>query len=127
MDFFASAQFSRTTFQREGFVKSGLFPTASFGKGTLNEFNNYAVKGGVTYKFNGRNYMYVNGSYLTRAPYFDNVYISPRTRHTQQANVQSENIQTVEGAYLHVAPKLKIRVGGYYTHMDNQMDVMSYY
>ncbi|RYY39105.1 MAG: Plug domain-containing protein [Chitinophagaceae bacterium] len=127
VDFFASAQFSRTTFQREGFVKSGLFPTASFGKGALNEFNNYAVKGGVTYKFNGRNYMYVNGSYLTRAPYFDNVYISPRTRHTQQDNVQSENIQTVEGAYLHVAPKLKIRVGGYYTHMDNQMDVMSYY
>ncbi|RYY87235.1 MAG: TonB-dependent receptor [Chitinophagaceae bacterium] len=127
VDVFASAQFSRTTFQREGFVRSGLFPNASFGKGTLNEFNNYAVKGGVTYKFNGRNYMYVNGSYLTRAPYFDNVYISPRTRHTQQDNVQSENIATVEGAYLHVAPKLKIRVGGYYTHMDNQMDVMSYY
>ncbi|GAB4091077.1 TonB-dependent receptor [Flaviaesturariibacter terrae] len=127
VDFFAAAQYSHTSFQREGFVRSGLFPTSSAGKGQLNEFDNYALKGGVTYKINGRNYIYVNGSYLTRAPYFDNVYISPRTRHTQQDNVQSEEIQTVEGAYIHTAPKLKVRIGGYYTNMDKQMDVMSYY
>ncbi|RYY65667.1 MAG: TonB-dependent receptor [Chitinophagaceae bacterium] len=127
VDFFAAAQVSHTSYQREGFVRSGLFPNESFGKGQLNEFTNYAAKGGVTYKFNGRNYIYVNGSYQTRAPFFDNVYISPRTRNTQQANLQSEEIQTVEGAYIHVAPKLKVRVGGYYTNMDKQMDVMSYY
>ncbi|RYY97020.1 MAG: TonB-dependent receptor [Chitinophagaceae bacterium] len=127
VDFFAAGQIGATSFQREGFVRSGLFPNASFGKGQENSFLNYAVKGGVTYKFNGRNYIYVNGSYLTRAPYFDNVYISPRTRHTQQENVQSEEIKNIEGAYMHVSPRLKVRVGGYYTHMDNQLEVMSYY
>jgi hypothetical protein len=127
VDLFAAGQYGYTSFQREGFVRSGLFPNDSYGKGQKNEFNPYAVKGGVTYKFNGRNYVYVNGAYQQRAPYFDNVYVSPRTRHTQQANVQMEEIQTVEGAYIHTAPKLKLRVGGYYTHMDKQVDVMSYF
>ncbi|GAA4325136.1 TonB-dependent receptor [Flaviaesturariibacter amylovorans] len=126
-DFFASAQLSSTTFQRVGYVRSGLFPNASFGKGKHNEFLNYAVKGGATYKINGRNYVYANASFLTRAPYFDNVYISPRTRHTQQENVRSEEVKSFEGAYIHTAPRLKVRIGGYYTHMDNQLEVMSYY
>lgn len=127
VDLFAAGQISATNFQREGFVRSGLFPNNSFGKGKDNDFLNYGVKGGVTYKFNGRNYIYANGSYQTRAPYFDNVYISPRTRNTQQDNVESEEIKTAEAAYIHTAPRLKVRIGGFYTHMDHQMEVMSYY
>jgi hypothetical protein len=127
VDFFASAQYSHTSFQRVGYVRNGLFPNSSYGKGKLNEFDNYAVKAGATYKINGRNYLYANGSYLTRAPYYDNVYISPRTRNSQQDVVQNEEIQSLEGAYIHIAPRLKVRIGGYYTHMDHQMEVMSYY
>ncbi|TCJ17753.1 TonB-dependent receptor [Flaviaesturariibacter flavus] len=127
VDLFAAGQYGYTSFQREGFVRSGLFPNDSYGKGIKNEFNPYAVKGGVTYKFNGRNYVYANAGYQERAPYFDNVYVSPRTRNTQQANVQMEEIKTFEGAYIHTAPKLKLRIGGFYTHMDKQVDVMSYF
>lgn len=126
-DFFVAGQFVRTTFQRTGHVKSGLFPTDSYGASKKNEFNDFGVKGGVTYKINGRNYVYVNAAYMTKAPFFDNVYISPRTRNAQQAGVQSEIIRNAEGGYIMHSPNLKIRVSGYVTQMQNQMEVLSFF
>lgn len=127
VDFFLAGQFSRTDFYRDGNVRSGLFPTESFGKSKKNEFNNYGVKGGLTYKINGRNYIYARGGYLTRAPYFESVFTSPRTRNTLQDNITSEKIQTAEAGYVLNSPTLKARVSGYYTHFANGMDVMSFY
>jgi hypothetical protein len=126
-DFFVAGQFVRTTFQRFGHVKSGLFPTDSYGPSKKNEFNDFGVKGGVTYKINGRNYVYVNAAYLTKAPFFDNVYVSPRTRNAQQADVKSEIIRNAEGGYIMHSPNLKIRVSGYIAQMQNQMEVLSFF
>jgi hypothetical protein len=126
-DFFLSGQASQTRFYREGHVRNGIFPNDSYGKGTINSFFNYAGKAGITYKINGRNYLFVNGAYMTRAPYFENIYISPRTRNAQQDNLQSEEILTGEAAYVLNAPKLKVKLGGYYTQFKNGMDVMIFY
>jgi hypothetical protein len=127
IDVFVAGQLSHTQFYRDGKVRNGLFPNDSYGKGDINKFTNYAGKGGITYKIDGRNYVYANGSYMTRAPYFENIYISPRTRNGQQDDVKSETIYTAEGGYIMNAPKLKIRIGGYYTHFADGMDVMSFY
>ena len=127
VDFFLAGTASYTKFYYEGLVRNGLFPDNSLGKGTVNDFFNYAGKGGVTYKINGRNYIFANGSYQTRAPYYNNVYISPRTRNTQQTNLKSETIQTAETGYIMNSPKLKIRLSGYYTMFKDGMDVMSFY
>lgn len=127
VDFFLAGNLSYTQFHRDGNTRNGLFPDNSKGKGTVNTFTDYAVKGGVTYKIDGRNYVFVNGAYQTRAPYFENVYISPRTRNSQQDNVKSETIRTVEGGYLMNAPKFKIRLSGYYTRFRDGLDVMSFY
>jgi hypothetical protein len=110
-----------------GNVKSGLFPGNSFGKSTVNSFTNYAFKGGVTYKLDGRNYFYVNGAYMTRAPFFENVYIAPRTRDFQQPGLVSNKIKTVEGGYIMNGPKLKIRLTGYYTQLEDDYNVFSFY
>jgi hypothetical protein len=127
VDVFAAGQFMHTEFQRVGHVRTGLFPTDSYGPSVLNTFNDFGVKGGITYKINGRNYIYANAAYQTKAPFFDNVYISPRTRNAQQDNVKSEIIQTAEGGYIMHSPNLKIRLSGYITQMDNQMEVLSFF
>jgi hypothetical protein len=127
IDFFLAAELSQTNFWRVGQVKSGLFPNNSFGKSAVNYFFNYAVKGGITYKINGRNYLYVNGAALTRAPYFDNVYLSPRTRDVTQGNITNEKVKTVEGGYVLNSPNIKARVTGYYTTFDDGMNVMTFY
>ena len=127
IDFFLAGQLSNTSYFRKGNVRNGLFPNSSMGKGTQNDFTDYAGKAGITYKINGRNYISVNASYMTRAPYFENVYVSPRTRNDQQDEVKSETIQTVEGAYIMNAPKIKIHIGGYYTKFLDGLDLMSFY
>lgn len=127
VDFFLAGEFSSTRFWREGNVRNGLFPNNSFGKSQVNNFNNYAVKGGVTYKINGRNYIYANGAILTKAPFFENAYISPRTRDVQQANLTDEKIKSVEGGYIHNSPSLRVRLSGYYTKFDDGLNVLSFY
>lgn len=127
VDFFLSGEVSRTQFWRVGNVRNGLFPDNSFGKSQVNSFTNFAVKGGFTYKLNGRNYFYVNGAYLTKAPFFENVYISPRTRDFEQDNLVNTTITSVEGGYIMNGPKLKIRLTGYYTTFENDYNVISFY
>jgi hypothetical protein len=127
VDFFTAFEVSRTEFWRTGNVRNGLYPNNSYGQSKKNEFNNYAVKGGLTYKFDGRNYIYANAAYMTRAPYFENAYISPRTRDFLQNNVTSEKIFSTEGGYIMNAPKVKLRISGYFTKFEDGMNVMSFY
>lgn len=127
VDFFISGEGSQTIFRRIGNVKNGLFPDNSFGKSSPNIFYNYGVKGGVTYKLNGRNYLYVSGALLSRAPYFEDAYISPRTRDIVQDSLRSETVQTLESGYLLNAPKLKIHLIGYYTQTKHGFNVLTFY
>lgn len=126
-DFFLAGNLYATSFYRQGNVRNGIFPSESLGKGTVNNFLDYAGKAGMNYKINGRNYVFINGAYLTRAPYFENVYISPRTRNAQQSDLQSEEILTGEAAYVLNAPKVRARIGGYYTQFRKGMDIMIFY
>lgn len=127
IDFFLSAQNSYTQFWRTGNVKNGLFPDNSFGKSATHDFHNYSFKGGLTYKINTGNYVFVNGSYETRAPFFDNAYLSVRTRDAVQSNLTSERISSVEGGYILLTPTVKFRATGYYTIFKNQIDVLTFY
>jgi len=46
---------SNSQIWREGFVANGKFPTTSKGESEKLNFLNYGIKGGLTYKLNGRN------------------------------------------------------------------------
>lgn len=127
VDFFVAAELSHTSFYRVGNVRTGIYPNNSFGKSVVNNFTNYAVKAGITYKINGRNYLYVNGANLTRAPFFENVYIAPRTRDFQQQNLTSLKVSTLEGGYVLNAPGIKFRLSGYYTTLLDDYNVMTFY
>jgi hypothetical protein len=127
MDFFVAGEGSQTIFKRTGTVKNGLFPGNSYGESSPNIFYNYAVKAGITYKINGRNYLYVSGALLTRAPYFEDAYVSPRTRNVLQDSLCSEAVETLEGGYILNAPKLKIHLVGYYTQMKHGFNVVTFY
>lgn len=127
IDFFLSAEHSFTSFFRTGNVKVGLFPNNSFGKSKVYNFYNYTFKAGATYKLDGRNYFFANGAYMTRAPFFENAFIAPRTRDAVQDDLVSEKISSVEAGYVLNAPKLKVRLTGYYTQMKDQMNVLTFY
>lgn len=126
-DFFGSFQISETKYSRTGYTRSGIFADNSFGKSEELKFTNVAAKGGATYKLNGRNYFIVNAAFETRAPLFENVYLSPRTRQTTVENPENEQIYSVEAGYLLRAPRLKIRATAFFTQFNNQTNTVNFY
>ncbi len=113
IDFFIANDVSFTYFWREGHVKNGFFPDNSEGNSEVKNFVNFNIKGGLTYKVNGRNYLFANGSFGTRAPYIRNAMLSPRTRNDFVPNLVNEKLYSVEGGYILKAPKLKARAVAY--------------
>ena len=127
LNFFVAAEHSYTQFYRVGNVRSGLFPNNSKGLSQKQNFYNYDVKAGVSYKLTSGNYFFVNGSYTTKPPFFENAYTSPRTRDNVAPNLGSENVKSVEAGYVLNSPRTRFRLTGYYTQFRNQLDVISSY
>jgi hypothetical protein len=126
-DYFAALQLTNTSFYRTGNVRNGVYADNSFGDAEKQSFFDYSVKGGATYKYNGRNYFFANAAYLTRPPLFDNAYISARTRNNVADDLKSESIYSLEGGYILRAPRLKAKVIGYYTQFTDGIDTKSFY
>lgn len=127
IDAYFAAQLSNTSFYREGFYKNGKFPDNSYGKGEQHNFLNYGLKSGVTFKINGRNYIFANGLYMTKAPYARNAFLSPRTRDEAVPDLKSEKILSGELAYVYKSPVLSIKTLGYYTTLNDKTKTTSFY
>ncbi len=126
-DFFAAAACSNTQYTREGHVRHGLFPGTSFGKTPPVSFTNHAFKAGVTYKLNGRKYVYLHTALRSKAPLATDVFISPRTRDTQQEQLLNEKITAAEIGYVLNAPAIKLRLSGYVTSFTDGIRVLTFY
>ncbi|GAB3418895.1 TonB-dependent receptor [Niabella aquatica] len=126
-DLFFTGAIAQTRFYRTGFNRSGLFPGISYGKAAGHSFTNPNIKAGITYKLNGRNYFFINGTYRTAAPFFENAYISQRTRNTVQDRLTSETIISGEAGYKLNTPRVKLGIAGYYTKIKDGMDVLTFY
>lgn len=127
VDFFVGAQLGLTSFWRDGKVKNGLFPNTSEGKSKVSTFFNYAFKAGVTYKADGRNYLFLNGVYQTRAPYFDDAFVSPRTRNDLAGNLKSEQVFGGEVGYQLRTPVAKLKVDFFFTQFNNSTKTIRFY
>ncbi|MBK8053454.1 MAG: TonB-dependent receptor [Saprospiraceae bacterium] len=120
-DFMTGLMLTHQSFYREGFTKTGIFPDNSFGKSEKNNFFNSALKGGITYKIDGRNYLTLNGTYRTRAPFASESFVSPRVRDQVVSDLKNEQITSADISYLARYTKLKARVSAFYTDFRNKI------
>lgn len=127
VDLFLSAKLGYNGFDRNGLFKNGLFPDDSQGKSDNQSFFTYGIKGGITYKIDGRNYLFVNGGVMSNAPTFDNTFISPRTRNDAIADAVTEKIKTIEGGYLLRSPALNGRLSMFVTDITDGTEIQRYY
>lgn len=126
VDFFVATELSATSFWRDGKNKVGLFPNNSYGNSAKQNFFNYAFKGGVTYKIDGRNYLFANGAFITRAPYFDAVFVSPRTRN-QTINAKNEKIYSAELGYVYRSPRIRFKATLFFSQFNDASKTITYY
>jgi hypothetical protein len=108
-------------------MKNGRFPDHSYGDGEKHNFFNYGLKGGATYKINGKNYITANVMYMTRAPFFWNSFVSARTRDFAVPNLKSETIYSGDLSYILRTPVVKLRATAYYTQFKDQTWTRSFY
>lgn len=127
MDAYLGLNISNTNFYRTGNMRNGKFPDNSAGNSEKQSFFNYGLSGGGTYKLTGRHIFSGNATYMTRAPFFDNAYVSPRTRNVEVDGLTSEKILSTDLNYIIRMPNLKGRISGYYATFNDQIDVMSFY
>ncbi len=127
IDIYAGANYSYSEFWRTGNMRNGRFPDNSKGDSPKQVFHNYGVKTGATWKITGRHYLDANLAYLTRAPFFRNSYISPRTSNFVIPGLTSERIAAVDVNYNLRTPYIKARVSAYYTKFMDQTELKSFY
>lgn len=127
VDFFVAGRLSVSSFWRTGQTRVGLFPDNSLGNSDKLLFINPGVKTGITYKITGRHYLYANGGYTTRAPYVNNVFLSPRSRNSINDHVVSEKIISAEGGYIWNSPRVRLKATGYYTLFLDGIETKSFF
>lgn len=126
VDFFIGGRVSYTQFYRYGYYRNSLFANGndSKGKSEVFTFVNPMIKGGFTYKMNGRNYFIFNGLYGSEPAEARNIFLSERTRNQTLKDFYTsdlnEKIMSGEATYLFRSPFVKARVTGYYTQLDNK-------
>ena len=126
-DFFMTQSFSRSEYQREGLYKNGYYPTNSFGKSDKYTFDNFGFKGGLTYKISGRQFLTINGAYMSKAPGLKNVFNNARINNNTVDGIQSEIISSADVSYIINAPKLKTRLTAYYTKIQHQSETTYFF
>ncbi|BDD07232.1 carboxypeptidase regulatory-like domain-containing protein [Aureibacter tunicatorum] len=130
VDYYIGAQFSYTQQWRKGNMQNGMFPENSYGDSEKLNFMNYGIKGGATYKVDGRHMFHANAAFITRPPSFRNSYISPRTRNTSVddvAELNSEKIYSSDVSYTYRSSMVDFRLTGYYTYMEDKTKLMNFF
>jgi hypothetical protein len=126
-DFYLAQTFSQTRYQREGLYRNGLYADNSYGKSDKLEFNNYGFKGGLTYKITGKHMLSVNAAYMTKAPMLRNAFNNARLNNSIVSGLDDEKISSVDASYIIRAPKLKARLTGFYSKIEDATKVGFFY
>ncbi len=126
-DFYVAQSFSRSEYQRDGLYRNGLYANNSYGKSTKYDFENFGFKGGLTYKLTGRHLFSFNAAHMTKAPSLRNTFPNARLNDNVVTDLQSENISSVDASYVIRTPKLKARLTGFYSSIENATETSFFY
>ncbi|HNY02702.1 MAG TPA: TonB-dependent receptor [Bacteroidales bacterium] len=127
IDAYLAVSFTETQMWRTGKYKNGRHPDNSYGDSKKYSFFDPAVKAGITGKITGRHYIDVTGFYMTRAPFFTNSFVSPKTRDDVVPDLSSEKIYGFDASYIVRYPWLNARLSYYYTGFSNCTEITSFY
>jgi len=120
---FLAANYTNINYQRKGLYQNERFINNSLGASEKLVFSNFGIKGGATYKLNGRHWLGLNAALLNEAPVLQNAFINPRENNQSVSELQSEKISTADASYFLRLPNLTGRITGFYTRFQNTTDV----
>ena len=126
-DFFLGGEFNMNSFYRVGNMRNGFYPDNSFGQSETYSFDTYRLKGGLTYKINGRNYAWVNGFMGTEAPTFRDAYMNARISDFINPLIEESSQRSVEIGFVHRSPKFTFKGVSYLADIENESEIVFFY
>lgn len=131
IDLYAAVSVNTTSFYRDGHMINGKFMSTSGGKSQMLSFFNYGVKAGGIYKLDGRNFIVLNGAYMTKPPLPNTSFVSVQTRNHLLRDLSdgygNEEVLSGELTYQVKYPFLRARATYYYSQINNQMWLRTYF
>ena len=112
--------------QRDGKFKNHYYPTSKGKSAVYNSFD-AGIKGKVTYKINGKNFIVYDGAFFSLAPTLNEIFINPRVNNMITPNVENQIINSNDLSYVMRGQVLKLRLSGYYTTINNATEISRYY
>ncbi|MDR2121544.1 MAG: carboxypeptidase regulatory-like domain-containing protein [Flavobacteriaceae bacterium] len=112
---------------RDGQFKHGLYADNSYGKSGKENFLELGFKTGITYKINGRNFIALNTGYYESAPTLNEIFANPRLDNTVAPDLTNQKINASDISYILRAPSVKARATGYYTKIQDAVEISRYY
>lgn len=126
-DFYLSQTFSYSAYQREGLYRNGNYANNSKGKSEKVNFENFGFKGGLTYKITGRHLLDFNGLHMTKAPTLRNTFPNARMNNNIVEGLTDETISGFDASYIIRTPKLKGRITGFYSKIQDATEIGFYF
>ncbi len=82
------------------------------------KFTGYTLKGGINYNLNEFNNIFINTGYITKAPFFNNVFNT--TTGDQYVDAKNESVTSIEIGYGISRSNFKANLNGYITNWFNR-------
>lgn len=127
MESFLAAEIGTTQFYREGLFQKGLFKDNSLGNSEKQNFFTYNIKAGITKKISMYHSISINAALIQNAPYFQDGFVSPRTRNTVAPGLEGDKTTSFDATYNFRFGAIKGRVTGFFTTIENQTKLISFY
>ncbi|MBL4905733.1 MAG: TonB-dependent receptor, partial [Flavobacteriaceae bacterium] len=129
IDFYTSASFSTSSYQRNGLFQNGKFPeeNQSLGKSKKMTFKNFGFKGGFTYKITGRHLIDIHAGIVSKAPTMQNTFSNSRVNNDIVKGLKNEKTFTSSASYILRTPSVKGKITGYFTKIKDATNVSFYY
>ena len=125
-DVFVSGLAGYSTSSREGHYNHYLYKD-SFGKSPNYDFWNFGLKGQVTYRIDGRNFLVYNGAYFNQAPFLEDLFINPRVNSSTAPDIDNTIINANDLSYVINSPFFKMRLTGYLVDTQHDTNVQRFF
>ncbi|MDR2912487.1 MAG: hypothetical protein LBV38_04205 [Alistipes sp.] len=124
----ASASFTHTRLQREGFYEKALFPgAASFGRSEALAFNTYSLAVAAYLDAGTRHRFSLSALASTEAPAARNLFISPQQNNIVAAGATPSGLYGAEASWVFTGDGVDLRVGGFVNSVTGETQIRQYY
>jgi len=120
-------QLGVASFWRNGLFQSGIFPNNSLGESEKQEDFIYGIKGGLTYKIDGRNYIYASAMTGQNPSRAREGFQSPRVNNNLNPYNTEQGYQGFDVGYQVRSPFIKARVSLFRNEFDNGTESIQFY